>query len=94
MWHGFPGATKLKVFAQLAAPHVGALKHASALEECNQKEIKAGFVSSGFEFPEYWPAVVDPMNIVVQHLKARLCIDKSMIIGEQSYNSTIDLDRE
>ena len=30
------------------------------------------------------------MNIVVQHLKARLCIDKSMIIGEQSYNSTID----
>ena len=94
IWHGFPGATKLKVFAQLAAPHVGALKHASDLEECNQKEIKAGFVSSGFEFPEYWPAVVDPMNIVVQHHRARLCIDKSMIIGEQSYNSTIDLDRD
>ena len=55
VWHGFPGATKLKVFAQLAASHVGGLKHASDLEECNQKEIKAGFVSSGFEFPEYWP---------------------------------------
>lgn len=92
--HGFPGAVHLKVFAQLASPHVGALKNAAALEECNQKDIKAGFVSSGFEFPEYWPAVVDPMNIVVQHGKARLCIDKSMVIGEESYNSTIDLDRD
>ena len=92
--HGFPGARHLEVFAQLAAPHVGALKNAAALEECNQSDIKAGYVSSGFEFPEYWPCIVDPMNIVIQHLKARLCIDKSMLIGEQSYNSSIDLDRD
>ena len=92
--HGFPGAVHLAVFAQLAAPHVGALKHAKELEECNQKDIESGFVSSGFEFPEYWPAIIDPMNIVIQHLKARLCIDKTMLIGPESYNSSIDLERD
>ena len=90
--HGFPGATKLPSSAQLAPPHIGALKHAVELEACNKKDIDAKFVSSGFEFPEFWPSLVDAVNIVVQNGNPRLCIDKTMLFSKVSYNSTIDLE--
>ena len=92
--HGFPGATKLPSSAQLAPPHIGALKHAVELQACNQKDIDSKFVSSGFEFPEFWPSLIDAVNIVVQNGNPRLCIDKTMLFSKVSYNSTIDLEAD
>ena len=98
MLHGTPGAAKLKVKAQLAATHVGALKHAEQFVEASAKGVSKGFCSTGFEFPEIWPCIVDPLNIVVQHSKPRITIDKSMLVsGDEdlpSYNLTIELERD
>ena len=75
--HGFPGA-KMPNGAVLAPPHVGALKEAKAFGEQNVKNIAMGFISAACSFPEIWPVIIDPCNIVVQNGKPRLTIDKSM----------------
>ena len=75
--HGFPGAN-MPNGAVLAPPHVGALKEAKAFGEQNAKNIKMGFISPACSFPEFWPVIIDPCNIVVQNGKPRLTIDKSM----------------
>ena len=100
--HGFPGAVDMPTGrAVLGYPHAGAIKNAEAFEEINQRDIKAGFVSSGHEFPEFWPCVVDPMNIVVQHDKPRATIDKTMQLSSSShpepvkaFNDYVDLEEE
>ena len=98
--HGFPGP-KMPNRAVIGFPHVGALKHAGAFEEKNQKDIMNGFVSHGHEFPEFWPCVCDPMNLVVQNGGTRATIDKTMKLSSsdhpepvESYNDHIDLDAE
>ena len=75
--HGFPGVN-LPNGTVLAPPHVGALKQAKAFDEQNAKNIKLGFISAACKFPEFWPIVIDPCNIVIQNGKPRLTIDKSM----------------
>ena len=94
--HGMPGSPSMPVFAQVAPVHVGALQHAAIFRELADRDAAAGYVSSGFEFPDVWPCVVDPMNIVVQNGKGRMTIDKTMLVcGDPelpSYNLTIELD--
>ena len=100
--HGFPGALDMPSGrAVIGYPHGGAIKHAAAFEEMNQRDIANGFVTSGHAFPEFWPCIVDPMNIVVQNGKARATIDKSMRLSSSThpepvlaYNDFIDLDAE
>ena len=91
--HGMPGAPAMKIFAQLAPPHVGALENAEIFVEKRKADEEAGFVSGGFSFPDVWPSVIDPMNIVVQHGKGRLTVDKTMRISEafESFNVSMDL---
>ena len=96
VYHGFPGAPDMPVFAQIAPPHVGALKHASVFKEIVAKDGKLGHVTFGFEFPDVWPCVVDPMNVVMQRGKGRVAIDKTMLVSGDyelpSFNLTLDLD--
>ena len=100
--HGFPGAVNMpNDVAVIGYPHAGAIKNAAALEDMNQRDIDNGFVTHGSSFPEIWPCVCDPMNIVVQHDKPRATIDKTMRLSSashpekvKSYNDYIDLERE
>ena len=100
--HGFPGARNMPTgTAVLGFPHAGALKNASALADTQQRDIDNGFVSHGEDFPQYWPCVCDPMNIVVQNGKPRATIDKTMRLSSSShpqpvpsYNDFIDLEAE
>ena len=100
--HGFPGARDMPTGrAVLGFPHAGALKNAEALEATQQRDVENGFVSSGESFPQFWPCVCDPMNIVVQHGKPRATIDKTMRLKSSahpepvpSYNDYIDLEAE
>ena len=101
MKHGFPGARDMPRHVVLAFPHVGALKHPVEFEACFQRDIDEGFVSSGLDFPDHWPCVLDPMNVVMQNGKARLCIDKTMRhssvdrpAGADTYNDCIDLEAD
>lgn len=90
--HGFPGS-KANRHAVLGRPHVGALKEPQWLKDCHERDVKAGFVTTGFELPEFWPCTLDCVNVVVQHGKGRLCIDKTIELFAyvDSYNSAIDL---
>ena len=92
--HGYPGVEMPNV-AVLTPPHVGALKQAAAYEERNQRDVDAGFCSQCIPFPEIWPLITDPCNIVVQNGKPRLTIDKTMWISGRveipPYNAMIDL---
>ena len=100
--HGFPGSRGMPTGrAVIGYPHAGAIKNAAALEEMNQRDIQNGFVTSGHSFPEIWPCVVDPMNIVIQHHKPRATIDKSMRLSSRAhpepvlaYNDYIHLEEE
>ena len=100
--HGFPGARGMPTGrAVVAYPHAGAMHNAAAFAAANAKDIAAGFVSSGAAFPEIWPTVVDPMNIVLQHGSARCTIDKTMQLASRdhpepvpAYNDYIDLEEE
>ena len=100
--HGFPGARGMpRGVAVIACPHVGALKHPQDYEAMNERDVQNGFVTSGEEFPSVWPCRVDPMNIVVQHGKPRLTIDKRMRLSSSThpeevaaYNDFIDLEKE
>jgi len=98
MLHGMPGAPHMPVFGQLAPPHVGALKNARKWIDIHAKDMAAGFVTGGHAFPDVWPCIIDPTNIVVQNGKGRMTIDKSMLISGDpdlpSFNLTIDLDRD
>ena len=93
--HGMPGAREMPIFAQLAASHVGALKFAETYVELSKKDGDAEYVTKGFSFPDIWPCVVDPMNVVMQKGKGRVTIDKTMHISGDpelpSYNLCIDL---
>ena len=91
--HGFPGAPSLPRHALLGRPHVGALKYAKQLLECQAKDLRAGFVTDGFDLPEFWPCVLDCYNVVEQHGKYRLCIDKTiqLVNGVLTYNDSIVL---
>ena len=95
--HGFPGAS-MPNGAVLAPPHVGALKQAKAFEEQNAKNIKMGFISAACKFPEFWPVIIDPCNIVVQNGKPRLTIDKSMWTSGRAdlppFNTLVNLAEE
>ena len=100
--HGFPGAAKLPPGrAVLGYPHVGALENIEHFEALGQRDIDNGFVSHGHDFPSIWPTRVDCMNVVMQHGKPRLTIDKRMRLaslqhpdGVDSYNDALDLDAE
>jgi hypothetical protein len=100
--HGFPGARSMpRGRVVLGFPHAGAIRHALDLEATQQRDVTNGFVTCGEEFPQFWPCVCDPMNIVVQHGKPRATIDKTMRISSKahpepvpSYNDFIDLDAE
>ena len=100
--HGFPGARGMPANrVVIGYPHAGAIKNAAALEEMNQRDIANGFVTHGHAFPEFWPCVVDPMNIVIQHGKPRATIDKTMQLSSSThpepvpaYNDYIDLSTE
>ena len=100
--HGFPGARAMPCGrAVLGFPHAGAIKHAADLEATQKRDIENGFVSHGEEFPQFWPCVCDPMNIVVQHGKPRATIDKTMRLSSSAhpqpvpaYNDYIDLEAE
>ena len=98
MLHGMPGAPLMPVFGQLAPPHVGALKNARKWIEIHEKDMAAGFVTGGLAFPDVWPCIIDPTNIVVQNNKGRMTIDKTMHISGDpdlpSFNLTVDLDRD
>ena len=91
--HGFPGVASLPRHALLGRPHVGALKYAKQLLACQDKDLKAGFVTDGFDLPEFWPCVLDCFNVVEQHGKYRLCVDKTiqLIDGVPVYNELIVL---
>ena len=95
MGSGLPGAPKMPAFASLAPPHVGALKHVAIFAELAERDEKAGYVTTGHKFPDYWPCTVDPLNCVMQKGKGRLTIDKTMHISGDpelpSYNLSIDL---
>ena len=92
---GFPGAPYMPVFAQMAPKHVGALEHAEIFAELASRDAEAGFVTCGNAFPDTWPCVVDPMNVVVQKGKGRVTIDKTMHVSGDpelpSYNMSIVL---
>ena len=82
-------------------PHVGALQNVDDFEALAARDIANGFVTSGQEFPHVWPCVVDCMNVVVQHGKPRMTIDKRMRLasrgypdGVESYNDLLDLEAE
>ena len=77
---GFPGVG-LEKYAVLVPPHVGALKEAETYNACVQRDVEWGFVTEPSAFPEQWPCVLDPCNIVVQNGKPRLTIDKTMWIS-------------
>jgi len=102
MQHGFPGSINMAPGRTVIAyPHVGALREVAAFEASNERDISLGFVSHGQPFPTYWPTIVDPMNIVVQHGKPRCTIDKTMRHSSTrhpepvpSYNDSINLDEE
>jgi hypothetical protein len=95
--HGFPGVG-MPNGAVLAPPHVGALKEAQAFDEQNVKNIKLGFISPACSFPEFWPVIIDPCNIVVQNGKPRLTIDKSMWTSGRAdlppFNTLVNLAEE
>ena len=92
---GFPGSKGMKPHAQLAPPHVGALKFATQFIKLSERDIERGYVTSGHSFPDVWPCVVDPMNVVEQHGSFRLTIDKTIHLdgldGFESYNEAIVL---
>ena len=92
--HGYPGV-ELPNVGVLTPPHVGALKQAIAFEDRNQRDVEKGFCSGGLPFPEIWPLITDPCNIVVQNGQPRLTIDKTMWISGRvdipPYNVMIDL---
>ena len=92
--HGFPGV-EMPNATVLAPPHVGALKEAAAYEERNQRDVDAGFCTEPRRFPERWPVVTTPCNIVVQNGKPRLTIDPTMWISGRvdipPANALIDL---
>ena len=100
--NGFPGARAMPAgTVVIGYPHAGAIRHAADLEAMNQRDLENGFVSSGWEFPEFWPCVCDPMNIVIQHGKPRATIDKTIRLSSRShpqpvpsYNDHIDLEDE
>ena len=99
--HGFPGVDGMPRQAVIGYPHVGALKNAEAFEEMNQRDIKNGFVSHGQDFPEIWPCICDPMNLVIQKGKPRATIDKTMNLSSSdhpdpvlAYNDFIKLEIE
>lgn len=91
--YGFPGVASLPRHALLGHPHVGALKYAKQLLECQAKDLEAGFVTDGFDLPEFWPCVLDCFNVVEQRGKYRLCVDKTiqLVNGVPVYNELIDL---
>ena len=93
--HGFPGARRMVVRAQLAPPHVGALRNADMYVELCEADEAAGYVTYGNEFPDVWPSVVDPTNVVVQKGKGRMTVDKTMHCADDpellSYNESICL---
>ena len=95
---GFPGSKEMKLHAQLAAPHVGALKYAKQFIELSRRDEARGYVSSGHKFPDVWPCVVDPMNVVEQNDSHRLTIDKTIHLDEmegfESYNEAIVLGQD
>ena len=100
--HGFPGAVRMPTGrVVMGYPHVGALQNVDDFEALAERDIANGFVTSGQEFPHVWPCVVDCMNIVVQHGKPRMTIDKRIRLssktypgGVDSYNDLLDLEEE
>ena len=97
---GVPGPEGLdKREATIWYPHGGAIKNPLAFDMCAQKDEDNGFVSKSTTFPIVWPLTVDPYNIVVQHEKARMTIDKTIEQGKEpfaikAYNAHVDLVKE
>ena len=82
--------------AVLWYPHGGAVKHADHFLALATKDEKMRFCSPGSKTPIVWPQRCDPLNVVLQHDKPRLTIDKSLEQGREpfavkAYNSYIDL---
>ena len=100
--HGFPGS-KLPSGgrAVIGRPHCGALESAGSVAEMDQRDRSEGWLTEGMAFPTIWPCFADCINIVWQHGKPRLTIDKSIMLSSSahpepvdSYNSMLDLDEE
>ena len=79
--NGYPGAREMPKKAVVSYSHVGAIRETALFVECAKKDISKGFVTAGHDFPDVWPCVIDPMNVVIQRGKPRLCIDKSLSLG-------------
>ena len=99
--HGLPGAVNMPSRAVIGYPHLGALKHSDDFEAMNARDIANKFVSHGEAFPQFWPCICDPMNLVMQNEKPRATIDKTINLSSRAhpekvlaYNDYIDLETE
>ena len=101
-FHGFPGCDALfDGYTVLGYPHGGAVTEMAAVIAANAKETKATYVDGGRPFPQYWPCRADCYNVVVQHGKPRVTLDRRMAHKSErhpepvpSYNMLIELDAE
>jgi hypothetical protein len=76
--NGYPGVEGMERLATLNPHHMGAMRHTEELVEKAARDVKRGYVTHGYAFPDVWPCVIDPMNVIEQHDSSRLCIDKSL----------------
>ena len=89
--HGFPGAARMPTGrVVMGYPHVGALQNVADFEALAARDIANGFVTSGQEFPHIFPCVVDCMNVVIQHGKPRVTIDKRIRLSSKGYPDGVD----
>ena len=49
-----------------------------------EKDVKKGFVTAGHSFPDVWPCMIDPMNVVIQRGRCRRSATTSSPSGEWS----------
>lgn len=102
MKYDFPGPSSMPTnIVCIGSQHVGALKHVHVYKEINQRDVQNEFVTSGRPFPEFWPTIVDYTNLVMQHGKGRITIDKSIRLSStkhpeplSAYNDYIDLEAD
>ena len=94
--NGYPGAREMERKAVVSHSHVGAIKETEVFIKCAEKDVKKGFVTAGHSFPDVWPCMIDPMNVVIQRGKPRLCIDKSLSLGWErvEVESDVESDKE
>ena len=97
--HGFPGSNLPSgERAVIGYPHAGAIKNPRMVTDADERDASEGWLTQSSEFPEFWPCYADCINVVVQHGKPRMTIDKSIRLSStthptqvDSYNDLIDL---